>query len=273
MVDKQAHLDAIGHAIAIAHGGGQLKKTAELTPGARRHKIEPLATRRWRAVFPLQVTRMDTFHICLALGPLAIYLLLLGAMNLGRRPFMITGARDVAALGIALAGFILSGPMQLFLPEEAALHFGGYVWLLLLAFYLLCIVLWILVARPRLVVYNITLDKLRPLLMELAPALDSQAAWAGNSLTLPGLCVQLHLEDFPLMQNVSLVANGEDQSHSGWQRLERALRGRLHQTEVQRNPRGVTLVTSGLLMLGMMVYKAAENPQAVAQGFRDMLQL
>ena len=216
---------------------------------------------------------MDTFHICLALGPLAVYLLLLGTMNLARRPFMITGARDAAALGVALAGFVLSGPMQLFLPEEAALHFGGYVWLLLLSFYALCIVLWMLVARPRLVVYNIALDKLRPLLTELAPTLDSQAAWAGDSLTMPQIGVQLHLEDFHMMQNVSLVANGEDQSYSGWQRLERALRSRLRETEVHRNPRGVSLITSALLMLGTMLYKAIANPQAVAQGFRDMLQL
>ena len=62
---------------------------------------------------------MDSFRLCLALGPLAIYLLLLGAINLSRRPFLVTGARDLAALGVAVAGLVVVGPIELLLPEDA----------------------------------------------------------------------------------------------------------------------------------------------------------
>ncbi len=63
-------------------------------------------------------------------------------------------ARDVAALGMAIAGFIVAGPMELFLPAAATNRFGAYVWLLLLAFYGLCLTLVVLLMRPRLVIYN-----------------------------------------------------------------------------------------------------------------------
>ena len=33
---------------------------------------------------------MDPFRVCLALGPVAVYVLLLGALNLSRRPFTVT---------------------------------------------------------------------------------------------------------------------------------------------------------------------------------------
>ena len=45
---------------------------------------------------------MDTFSACLAFGPLAIYLLLLGMINLQRRPLVISGTRETLSLGLAL---------------------------------------------------------------------------------------------------------------------------------------------------------------------------
>ena len=59
---------------------------------------------------------VDALHLSIALGPLAVYLLLLGFVNLSTRPFVTTGARDVGALGLAIAGLIVAGPMELFLP-------------------------------------------------------------------------------------------------------------------------------------------------------------
>ena len=62
---------------------------------------------------------MDPLHLCIALGPLAVYLLLLGIINLMPRPFMTSGARDTAALSIAISGFVVAGPMELFLPGSS----------------------------------------------------------------------------------------------------------------------------------------------------------
>ena len=98
---------------------------------------------------------MQPFQICLALGPLALYLLILGLINARRRAVVVAGWRELLALGIALSGFVIVGPMQLFMPEHAAVRFGGLIWGLLVAFYALCFALWILISRPRLVIYNV----------------------------------------------------------------------------------------------------------------------
>src|SRR5688572_14542424 len=99
---------------------------------------------------------LDPLHATIALAPAAVYLLLIGMLNLSSRPFVTTGLRDSAALGVALMGFVIVGPMELFLPERllARLPMPWLVWPILIAFYLLCLTLLVLLQRPRLVVYN-----------------------------------------------------------------------------------------------------------------------
>ena len=154
---------------------------------------------------------MDPLNLCIALGPVAIYLILIGSLNLGRRPFVTTGTRDLMALAIAISGFILIGPIQLFLPQAAADYFGGWIWIPLILLYLFCAVLVSMLARPRLVVYNITPEHLRPLLENVVSGLDPHRRWAGSTLASPGLGLQLNIECLPRMRNVQLVAVGSEQ--------------------------------------------------------------
>jgi len=216
---------------------------------------------------------MKTFQLCLALAPFALYLLAIGLVNLRRRPLLITGTRETAALGLALSGFVVVGPMQLFLPAAAANRFGPYIWLLLLAFYGLSLSLWLLVTGPRLVIYNCSVAELQPVLAAMLPVLDTEARWIGDSVMLPQMGVQLHLQTFPVLRNISLVPLGDVQSFSGWRRLELSLRGALRQLETPRNPAGVSMVSAGLLLISALLFKALEDPQAVAQGLFEMLQL
>ena len=127
---------------------------------------------------------MDTFSACVAFGPLAIYLLLLGLINVSRRPLVVSGTRETLALGLALMGLVTVGPMQLFMPQEAAARFGELVWLLLVAFYGLCLTLVIILSRPRLIVYNISLETLRGILDETTRRLDPDTSWAGPSVNM-----------------------------------------------------------------------------------------
>jgi len=216
---------------------------------------------------------MDSVHLAVALTPLAIYLLRLGMLNLLRWPVVKSGARNIALLGFALSGFVVVGPMALFLPNAAAITFGPWVWLLLIIFYALCITLWVLLARPRVIVYNATIDLVRPVLAEVAARLDADVRWAGDSVVLPQANVQLHLEPYPPMRNVSLVAIGERQSYTGWQRLERELRAAFRATEVPRNPRGFSFLAVGLLMASWPLYLTLRDGQAVAQTLKQMLRM
>ena len=67
---------------------------------------------------------MDPLHFSVAAIPLAVYLLLIGILNLRKKPFVTTGARDSAALAIGIAGLMIIGPMKLFFPEGAGSRFG-----------------------------------------------------------------------------------------------------------------------------------------------------
>jgi hypothetical protein len=216
---------------------------------------------------------MDSFRLCVALGPLAVYLLLLGVINLSRRPLLVSGGRDLAALGIGVSGLILVGPAELLLPEDAINAYEKYVWLLLLVMYSLCVSLAALLSRPRLTIYNMSVEQLRPVLAEAIHGLDADARWAGSSLALPRLHVELHLEPNAVMRNVSLAASGEEQSYAGWRQLELALADKLKPAESSSNPWGLALALAALAMIGVMGWQMAQHPQAITEGFRDMLRL
>ncbi len=217
---------------------------------------------------------MDPLRLCLAFGPLVIYLVVIGMLNLSRRPLLVSGARDAATLGLALSGLVIVGPMELFLPEAAAGRYGPYVWVLLLTCYAVCLVLLLLLLRPRLVIYNMSIDRLRPILAELVERLDPGARWAGDSLALPALGVQLHLDPTSGMRNVSLVAAGSRQNYLGWRRLEEELGDALSRQEAgDRNFRALSLLTAGLLILGALIWSVARDPEAVAQALFEMLRL
>lgn len=216
---------------------------------------------------------MHAFAFCLAALPLAIYLVALGAINLGRRPRLVGGVRDRVARALAISGFAIVGPINLFLPRMGLVRFGAWVWLLLLALYGLSVGLWILISPPRLVIYNCDSRRFRSLLAQCASELDPDCRWAGDCLAMPTLGVQLHYEELTMMRNVSLVSVGDAQDHRGWRQLRQALQGSLADWREPRNPAGLTLLGAGLIVLGMVIYRSLDEPQAIAQGFFNLLRL
>jgi hypothetical protein len=216
---------------------------------------------------------MQTTELLIAALPLAMYLVLLGLVNLRRRPYVLTGAREAMLVGLALCGLAIIGPMELFFPQQAANQFGPYIWLLLIVFYLLVVMLWILIARPRLVIYNISSAQLRAVLSEVANKLDPEARWAGDALALPRLNVQLYVDTFDVMRNVSLVSTGADQNLTNWRRLEGALRSTLREVAVPRSPRGYSFLSIGTLLLLLLFFTTLNNPQEIARGIMQLFRL
>lgn len=215
---------------------------------------------------------VDLLHFVIGVGPLAVYLLLIGILNYSKRPFLTTGARDSTALGVALSGLIIAGPMELFMPTAAADRFSGWVWILLLMFYGLCVSLCILLMRPRLVIYNISVDQLRPILMDVVKQIDKESRWAGDSLTLPSLDVQLYVEP-SLLRNVQLVSSGPRQSLEGWLHLERKLAEALKPVRSSRNPVGLgMIIISGLIGVTCTVWMLSSR-EDIAQALSEMLRM
>jgi hypothetical protein len=193
-----------------------------------------------------------------------------------RRPFLVSGARDMAALGLAVSGLVIVGPVELFFPVNASLRFEPFpwlVWVLLVALYGLLVVLVVLMSRPRLVIYNISRDELRPILADLVAELDPDARWAGDGLALPNAGIQLYVDGQGAMRNVSLTAIGGNQNPLGWQHLERALQAALSRLEVPRNPHALALLSAGVVLALAALVAIAYDPLAVAQSMFDMLRL
>ena len=214
---------------------------------------------------------IDPLHFCIAIAPLSVYLVMLGALNLQRRSFVTTGARDAAALGIAISGLVVAGPMELFFPESAASQYGSFVWILLLSFYGLCVSLVVLLMRSRIVVYNISSEQLRPILNQVAMDLDKKSRWTGDSLLIPELNVHLHLEPVDWLRNVQLTSGGINQSFEGWRKLEVELRKALRPIRVRSNILGIgfLLIAASLAVIsaGWMI----SDPQSVAQSLDALL--
>lgn len=214
---------------------------------------------------------MDPLRFAIAAVPLGAYLLMIGAVNLRGRPLLVTGANDLATLGVALTGAALVGPIALFRPEAATAELGDTIWLFLLAFYWLWVALLVMLCRPRLVVYNASAAQLRPVLSEVARRLDPDARWAGDALRLPGAGVQLHLDETAWTRTTSVAASGGEQDLAGWRRLARAAARSLRDADAAANPRGAALCAAGALLLGLSVYGLLNDPEAVAVAWRHAL--
>jgi hypothetical protein len=214
---------------------------------------------------------MDTFSACLALGPVAIYLVMLGAINLVSRPLVVSGTREIIALGLALSGLVIVGPMQLFMPQMAAARFGTLVWVLLIGFFALCLTLIVMLMRPRLVVYNVTLDQLHTSLAEVAARLDHDSTWADRALSMPQLHIHLVVDTFVPMYNVTLTATSHGQSVAGWRRLESALREAIGTSPAASRAHGLWLALCGLMILLVLAFRVADDPQTIAQGLSRIL--
>jgi hypothetical protein len=214
---------------------------------------------------------MDPLRLAIALVPLAAYLLVIGCVNLRKRPLIVGGTGDAAAVATALSGLVIVGPLELFMPLAAAARFGAYVWCFLLAFYWLCASLAILMMRPRLVIYNTTPKVLRPILATVVHQLDPEARWAGQTCALPGWEIEFHLESVGFLRNVSIVGAATDQNLAGWRHFEQALRPALREATVERGVRGAVFATCAAALLIAVVLQMFNDPQAVALAVGQLL--
>lgn len=213
---------------------------------------------------------MDPLHFFIALGPLAAYAALMGWTNLRGKPFVTSGARDAAALGVALTGVAVAGPLELFLPESANRWFPGGIWILLLLLYSLSLSLVVLLLRPRIIIYNVSQEDLRPRLAAVVKQLDEESRWAGDCVTLPNLHIQLTIEFQPWTRVVQLVSAGGLQDPLGWKKLERALVGELKETKSPPLPIGYVMLVVGLLIaVGAATWMSLAH-QEVKETFGEM---
>lgn len=216
---------------------------------------------------------MDPLHFCIATIPVAAYLLLIGWVNLSRRPLITTGVRDLAALALAVTGFIVVGPMELFLPETVASLVGGWVWVPMILLYALITTLVLLLMKPKLIVYNTSAEQLRPIVKEVMLQLDPEARWAGDCVVAPKLGVQMAIESYSGVRNVTLVSVGPDQNLDGWDKINHKLQTALANEKQVLNSQGLGYLFLSAALVAAIVYSLLSGRQEIAQAFHEMLRL
>jgi hypothetical protein len=126
----------------------------------------------------------------------------------------------------------------------------------------LLVALAILVARPRLVVYNVTLEQLRPVVAQVAASLDRQSRWAGETVALPGRGIQVTL-DGRTARCVSLAAIGGRTSPEGWAEFSRRVRRSVRVLRVRSSPWAVVFAGCGIALVAASLWLALRPPLLV----------
>jgi hypothetical protein len=168
-----------------------------------------------------------------AMLPLAAYLAVIAGLHLRRRPVVLSGAWDALLLAAGVSGLVIAGPLAVLQPLTGA---SAWTAAALLAAFAILVAFAILAARPRLVVYNVGLDQLRPLLADVVARIDPAARWAGEAAALPTRGLQLHLDARGVARTVSIIAAGSRPSAETWAEFSRRLRRGLTRVRVRRSP-------------------------------------
>lgn len=159
---------------------------------------------------------------CAMFWPLACYLMVLGLFNSARRPVLVPGSADTAGLCCALSGLIVVGPLGL-IVRPLVRHGETYPLVVAATVFFVVSLLVIASGRRRLVIYNCTAEQFQRLWPNVLARADARAKNLGNLFVLPTCGISVRVDEFPVLRNVSLVADSDEQNPEGWKTLEHAL--------------------------------------------------
>ncbi|QGJ71863.1 Hypothetical protein PBC10988_35750 [Planctomycetales bacterium 10988] len=218
---------------------------------------------------------ISLFPLLVALLPLFFYGLLIFFFNARKRPSLLSGSLDLAALLVGISGFVIIGPMALLIPilfpDISPEYSGSYYTVFICFTYCLGSSLLLLAQKPSLVLYNCSIDTFLPIFESALEELETEVRWAGSTVSLPEAGIELHVEQIPWLRNVRLTSVGDHQSFLGWRRLEIALKKRLNETEVERNLPAMGTLAIGFVALLLLMVGFLGDHQALAESMQILL--
>ncbi len=216
---------------------------------------------------------MNLFALIIVALPLAVYCLMIGMLHRSKHPFLVSGGRDMALLGLAMLGLVLVGPSQLFFPVAAFNLLGPAVWFLMTLLYF-CIVLFVILnSRPRMVVFGLAPDVLAIHVKESLDEMKIDSTWMGLTFAAPAMRVDGTIEQAGNSELSQIVATRSNQDVIGWMKLERALAIKLKSIPIEPRSTGTVWIALGLAALAALGLQIYGNPTAVADGMKDLLRL
>ncbi|MEM9369161.1 MAG: hypothetical protein AAGD07_24530 [Planctomycetota bacterium] len=215
----------------------------------------------------------DAFALAVAIIPLSSYLLVLGTIRVLGKTLVLTGARDWVALFMAMSGFVVIGPVELFFPRAAAAILHGYVWIPILILYVLIMLLVCLTSRPRIVVYGRSPEQVFEALRQVGSETGGLVKVEPESgiLVLDGPKVHMRVEGIRMHDATSVLFLESQVLPSTLENLTTALQRKLTGTGVIRPRQGWGMLLSSLASLGILVAIAASEPSQMVASLRAFL--
>jgi hypothetical protein len=216
---------------------------------------------------------IEPFTILLALLPLVGYLAIISYVRVSGRGLVTTGARDIAAIAIAISGFFAIGPAELFFPQTAAIVFGPAVWIALILFYALIVTLIALTSIPKVVVFGRASDEIYEPVLRAAKKLDAAAIGDAGRLQirLPTLNVDLRIDGQRGLDHAKVVSFQPIASSKFWSRLLGELRTEIGRETVAVPRRGFLMLAITLVLFSVVLWQGFAHQAAVVEGFREWL--
>jgi len=202
-----------------------------------------------------------SFRLVAGVAPVGVYFLILGLLNSRRHPQLLTGRLDAALLVGAL------GPLFVFPLVE----YVGASWLTLAGLMALLVAAALLLgpARASWVIYNLTVEQAR---QAVARALGRQRRQArpeaGGFRLAEG--IEVNLEGFPLLRNVSVRLRGGDPGLA--RDFERSLSETLAKIPVETTPMAQSMLLVATAMLVVPATLVAHRAGDIVRILTDLLQ-
>ncbi|TWU17055.1 hypothetical protein Poly21_42640 [Allorhodopirellula heiligendammensis] len=217
------------------------------------------------------ILMFDPFAATLAFSPLIVYVLCLSIIRIGGFVWVTTGARDTAAVLVAISGLIVIGPMELFFPNATASLLGAWVWIPLMLLYFLFACLVVINSRPKLVIYGRTLEEVYPAMVRAARAMDSNAIEHEEQLQihLPALTTHIRLDPVRGNDCSSVVAFEPTLPLAFWNQLANHLRTELRPTPPPYPRRGWAMLIMATMTAFFLVRYIAAQPALLVEGFHE----
>lgn len=209
---------------------------------------------------------MFVFQVVLALGPVAVYFLVLGLANSQSRPCLISARADFTLLAVALAPVVLVPAFAMLRLGHEALAAG--VFLLVLALFL--------IMRPShgsgWVIYNIGPAQCRRIIHRACQRLGWTFDMSEGRIVLDEGRLLATAHVLPWLRNVTLdlePSGPEAAQHRA--RFVQAVRDELDLESMLPSPTGASLVVIGASLLGLPMWYLLHHMDLIVDVVRQIL--
>ncbi len=205
----------------------------------------------------------DALHITAAIGPIALYFLVLGLLNSRRRPQLLTGRQDFCLLAGALGPLFVLPLMNVF-----GASVGG------VAASVAVVAAAALLLAPRgasWVVYNARRERVEELLVDALDARGLATSDAGGTgdLRVGDGGARLRFGSFPVLDNVTIRLDGADTALA--RRVGEALSTALGCEETDASPSAVGFLLAATAMLVAPLALFAQRVPEIVRLLSDLL--